>query len=431
MIYFFKSTRFSGISRICRKMSGISLAITLSLAVAGLFASCGSDTAHDHEGHSHSHEEHDHAHEGHSHEDHDHDGHDHDGHEDGDHDGEGKGHSDEIIFPAAKAKAAGVEVSVITPGEFNEVIPTSGRILSAAGSESTAVATQAGIVRLTKPWSVGMSVGSGTPLFTISNSKLPEGDVAGRAKIEYNRAKAEYERLEKLHSEKLATEQEYRDAKAAYENARLAYEATGAGHTGGTTVTAPKGGYVLECMVKDGDYVDVGTPLMTITQNRRLQLQADLPQRYAEALEYITSANFKSGSSDQVYSVRELNGRVVSHGSQAAAGSTFIPVIFEFDNARGVVAGSFAEVYLITVPRPSVMSVPKAALTEDQGVYAVYVQHDEEGYERRVVNIGKSDGRNVEILSGIKPGEKVVTKGAVHVKLASASKAIPGHTHNH
>lgn len=392
-----------------------------ALLSLSFFGSCSH--SHGHEGHDHEHEEHIHAGE-----DHDHD---HEGHSDNEGKDEHASHSEEIILSPDKAKAAGVEVQIIQPGEFNEAIATSGRILAAAGSQSTAVATQAGIVRLVQPWSDGMTVNAGAPLFTISNSKLPEGDVSSRAKIEYGRAKAEYERQQKLMADKLTTEQEYLSAKADYETARLMYEATGSGKTGGTTVTAPKGGYVLSCNVKDGDYVEIGAPLMTITQNRRLQLQADLPQRHIDALEYITSANFTTGNSDKTYSLRELNGRVVSHGAQAAGGSTFVPVIFEFDNTPGIVAGSFAQVYLLTVPRPSVIAVPKTAITEDQGIYAVYVQLDEEGYERRVVTPGKSNGRNVEILSGINPGDKVVTKGAMHVKLASASKAIPGHTHNH
>jgi multidrug efflux pump subunit AcrA (membrane-fusion protein) len=59
------------------------------------------------------------------------------------------------------------------------------------------------------------------------------------------------------------------------------------------------------------------------------------------------------------------------------------------------------------------------------------VQLDEEGYQRREVTLGGSDGQRVEIKSGLKEGEKVVTKGAIHVKLASASNAIPAHTHEH
>lgn len=406
-----KDTRF-----LCRCI----LAILLPIATI-LWTGCG-ESKHTHDHDEYSLEKHS------EHEDHEHDSHDE--HTDSEHADENS-HSEEIIFPASKAKAAGVEVTTVKLEEFNEVIPASGRILEAAGSESTAVATQAGIVRLLKPWNTGMQVNAGVPLFSISNSQLPEGDVAGKAKIEYQRAKSAFEKVEKLYQERLTTEQEYREAKASFEASKLAYESTGSGRTGGTTVTAPKGGYVLECLVKDGDFVEVGTPLMTLTQNRKLQLQANLPQRYAGSIDYITSANFKTGNSDNVYCLRELNGRVVSHGSRAAAGTSFIPVIFEFDNTGGLIAGSFAEIYLITVPRPSIISVPKSALTEDQGVYAVYVQLDEDGYERRVVTIGKTDGRRIEILNGLKEGEKVVTKGAIHVKLASASKAIPGHTHNH
>ena len=52
-------------------------------------------------------------------------------------------------------------------------------------------------------------------------------------------------------------------------------------------------------------------------------------------------------------------------------------------------------------------------------------------YQKREVKTGADDGARVEILSGLKEGEKLVTQGAIHVKLASASNAIPAHTHNH
>lgn len=368
---------------------------------------------------------------------HSHDDHEGESHSDTEHsagpvnDNHGHEH-EEIILSSCQAKAAGVEIGEVQPGDFHEVIVTSGRVLPAAGSESTAVATQAGIVRLSRPWSEGMPVGAGTPLFSISDSKLPEGDLSSRTRIEYQKAQAEFERIEKLHAEKLATEQDYIAAKAALETARVAYNAVGAGKSGGTVVTAPKGGYVLSCLVKDGDYVDVGTPMMTVTSSRRLQLQADLPGRSYGSIGTITSANFRlGGPDDRIFSLAGLNGRVISHGSRTSEGSTFVPVIFEFDNAPGVVAGSYAEVWLIGSPRPGVISVPETALTEEQGVYCVYVQLDKEGYERRVVRIGARDGERVEIISGLRPGERIVTKGAVHVRLASASKSIPGHTHNH
>ena len=158
---------------------------------------------------------------------HSHDDHEGESHSDTEHsagpvnDNHGHEH-EEIILSSCQAKAAGVEIGEVQPGDFHEVIVTSGRVLPAAGSESTAVATQAGIVRLSRPWSEGMPVGAGTPLFSISDSKLPEGDLSSRTRIEYQKAQAEFERIEKLHAEKLATEQDYIAAKAALETARVA-----------------------------------------------------------------------------------------------------------------------------------------------------------------------------------------------------------------
>ena len=96
-----------------------------------------------------------------------------------------------------------------------------------------------------------------------------------------------------------------------------------------------------------------------------------------------------------------------------------------------MLAGSFVEVYLLSGERQGVISLPVSAITEEQGLNFVYLQVDAEGYKKQEVKLGMRDGTRVEILSGLKGGEKVVTAGAMHVKLAAASNAIPAHTHNH
>ena len=93
--------------------------------------------------------------------------------------------------------------------------------------------------------------------------------------------------------------------------------------------------------------------------------------------------------------------------------------------------GAFVETYVLTGGRGDVLSVPVSALTDEQGLSFVYVQTDPSCYERREVHTGRSDGSRVEIKSGLAAGERVVVEGAVQVKLASASTAIPAHTHSH
>lgn len=368
------------------------------------------------------------------HNDHDHDhGHNHNAdheHSEHEHDGNAHEHSaGEIVFDAHKAKEAGVVVEPVEAGVFAEVIPTSGRILTSTADQSTVVATQPGIITLTQNWTTGMPVSAGAPLFRVSQSKLPEGDLAIRAKIDLETARKDYERVEKLYNQRLATASEYEAAKNTYENARLTSQALSNG--GGGSISATKGGYILDCLVKDGDFVDVGTPLMKITSTRRLQLQADLPIRNFGDISNLSSANFRLPQNETLYKLASLNGRLVSHSRVAEGNSAYVPVIFEFDNAPGVVAGSFAEIFLLGNPRQGVISVPVSALTEEQGIFYVYIQEDEDCYRKRRVTKGASDGQRVEITEGLKAGEKVVTQGAMAVKLASMSGAIPGHTHEH
>lgn len=75
--------------------------------------------------------------------------------------------------------------------------------------------------------------------------------------------------------------------------------------------------------------------------------------------------------------------------------------------------------------------LPRTALTEEQGLFFAYLQLDEEGYKKQEVTLGADNGKSVQVLSGIKAGDRVVTQGAYQVKLASASNAIPAHSHEH
>lgn len=338
-------------------------------------------------------------------------------------------HANLIELDQKKAQAAGVVVREIKPAAFHGVLKVSGKVLPASGSEKTVVATVAGIVSMVHPLTEGMSVGKGTSVFRISSDQLPEGDVAQRARIAYETALADYKRKKDLVADKIVTQKEYLDAKANMERAALAYKALGRSNSSGVAVVAQMSGFIKECLVKQGDYVDVGQPLMTISQNKHLYLRAEVPESSYGMLSQITSANFKTSYSQQVYQLSSMGGKLLTYGKASSMESAFIPVTFEFDNRNGVVPGAFAEIYLLTTQRPNVLSVPISAITEEQGVYFIYIQEEATHYRKQEVKLGESDGTRVEILSGLKSGEKVVTQGAIHVKLAASTMEIPGHSH--
>lgn len=330
------------------------------MGVLGLFilGSCNSKPGNNPEEHNHGTEAHDHDHEGHDHEN---EGHsatkECEGHNHGSEASESE-HSDEIILPKAKAEAAGVKVSTIEPGTFEQVIKTSGQVLAAQGDESVAVATVAGVVSFHGKVTEGMSVGKGSTLLTISSSNIADGDPVQRARITYEISKKEYERMKALVKNKIVSDKDFAQAEQNYENARISYEALAKGNTkGGQAISSPIGGYVKNILVKEGDYVTIGQPLVSVTQNRRLFLRAEVSEKYYPYLRTIGSANFKTPYDNKVYALKELSGRLLSFGKSAGDNSFYVPVTFEFDNKGDIIPGSFVEVYLLSTPMENVISL--------------------------------------------------------------------------
>jgi multidrug efflux pump subunit AcrA (membrane-fusion protein) len=61
----------------------------------------------------------------------------------------------------------------------------------------------------------------------------------------------------------------------------------------------------------------------------------------------------------------------------------------------------------------------------------VFVQAAGESFERRPVRLGKQDDSYLQVIDGIKPGERVVTQGAYLIRLSALSAQIPAHGHVH
>lgn len=343
-------------------------------------------------------------------------------------------HADEIILSPEQAREAGVKVESVAPGMFHGVIHTSGKVMAASCDETTVVATISGRVAYKNHVSEGLKVAAGTTLFSITSRdmQMADGDPVQRARIDYERAERDYTRAKTLIKDRIISEKDLAVAKSEYDAAKLTYTSMQRTRSaGGVVVTAPRGGYVKQCLVNGGDYVEAGQPLAVITQNKHLYLRAEIPERRFNELNKIKCAKFRTSYSKRLYDITDMGGRIQSYGRSAELNSSYIPVIFEFNNTGDVVQGSYAEIYLITTDRPNVLTLPLTALTEEQGLHYVYIQIDKEGYRKQEVTLGESDGDRVEILSGIKRGDRVVTKGAMQVKLASAANVIPAHNHNH
>lgn len=377
-----------------------------AIAVVGL-SSC----------HEHSHGEHD--------ADHDHDHH---------HESEEAAHagqsSDEISFSEDKQKTFNIITDSVRVIPFASVIHVGGQMLPAQGDEFVLVAPSSGVVSFKTTLSQGSFLQEGSVVAQISSEAIAGGDQVARAKASYETALSQYERATQLSSEGLISKTEYEQAHLAYVQAKSEYEALGSVSQGsGVPVKVGSKGYVRSLEVVSGQYVQAGQPIVTLSRGRSLILQAEVPERYASTLGTVLDANF-SVPSGEIYSVRELGGRVLSRARNAVDG--YFTVTLEVPDRGTLVSGAYAEVWLKSAKSSAeCIVIPTSALIEEQGIYSVFVQLDEDCFRKREVKLGESDGRRVQVVSGLEVGETIVTGGTMHIKLASVASVPAGHNHNH
>jgi membrane fusion protein, heavy metal efflux system len=109
-----------------------------------------------------------------------------------------------------------------------------------------------------------------------------------------------------------------------------------------------------------------------------------------------------------------------------------LPLHIEIDNPGGrLLVGQAGTAVLYTRRRQEMPVIPRSALLNESGRPIVFVQVEGESFEKRRIEIGPRDGDLVGIRSGLKPGERVVTRGVYEVLLASAAKGLPAEGHVH
>lgn len=413
--------------------------IFLTIAIAVGLISCGNNVNRQQStdnGHEHQHSEscnHDHDH------DHDYD-HDHN-HDHSAHSSQLTAHShnhgdDAITFSVEQQNKIDFEVVETVSEPLYQIIRTSAQIVPSQEGEKILTATTSGIVSFeNKDIVPGLDVKSGQTLFSIDNDNMADGSLAVRRQeieAEYNKAKAEYERKQSLADDKIISESELLDAETEYLKAKKQYENMLQNYPEGKTLhRASISGSIKDILIPNNSYVEAGQPIMTLAQNSKLYLRADLQQKYYPVLKDIKTANIKTPDGT-VYSLEDLSGRLISYGKTTDVSNPLIPITFEIKNNGNIIPGSFVEIFITAESDKMGIMLPNTAIVEEMGIYCVFVQTCVDSFEKRLITKGVTDGYNTQILKGVHAGEKVVSKGAINVKLAQGSAALDphaGHVH--
>lgn len=331
----------------------------------------------------------------------------------------------------------GLTLEKVTPSPFGQIIKTSAQVLPSQGDEREATASTSGVVSFTNPNLVeGTAVKAGQQLFTIESNNMADNNMSVRyqeAAANYNAAKLAYERKQRLAEDKIVSLTDLEQAHATYEAAKAVYDNLKSNFSkNGAVVRAPISGYVQRIHVSNGSFVNAGQTAVTVSQNRDLQLRAEVQSRYYSCLKNIKGVNIRIPGDNQTYTLEELGGSLVSYGKATDVNCPLVPVTFRIRNVGQLLSGSFVNAYIITQSDREVLSVPKEAIVEEMGSYFLFVKVHDGEYEKRLVTLGATDGLRTEVTSGLQTGEVVVTKGTSMVRLAQNSAALDphaGHVH--
>ncbi len=208
------------------------------------------------------------------------------------------------------------------------------------------------------------------------------------------------EEVETWRTKVLTARAELAQAKAALGQAKLNLD--------DAYVKAPFSGIIQTRTVETGQYVQTGTVLATLIRRDPLLLRFKAPESDATRMTIGMKANFKVGNS-----LNDFTAKIVHIAESSEEGSRMVPITAEIEDTgdEALRPGSFAE---ITVPVAVAILHPvvtQTAIRPSEKGFLAYVVENGLAVER-IVQLGlrTSEGL-VEVISGLKAGEMLVTRG--------------------
>lgn len=250
----------------------------------------------------------------------------------------------------------------------------------------------------------------------LANAKI----VLQNAEIEYNRNKDLFTNEIISQQEFLNSELNYKRAKQDVKNAQSDYEIIKLGSAGGsasanTNVRATVSGTVLELPVKEGDQViesnsfNAGTTIAVIADLSKMIFEGKVDEAEVAKLSIGMPLTVNLGAIQDKDYVAKLKFIAPKGTEEQGAVQFKIEGDLTLDNEFFVRAGYSANASLILERKDSVMAISEALLQFDKESEEPYVEVEvaDQKFERKEIEIGISDGINVEIISGLTMEDKI------------------------
>lgn len=332
------------------------------------------------------------------------------------------------------------------PGSLAQVTPPmAGRLLLPAGKTMPLVGEKV---------EAGQTLALIQPTFSEVAARFVEAEAeVVRAKLALEQADLALKRIEKLVKAEAKSGRELQEAEFALKGAQAKYDAAlalqGTFRQASTSLSGPGGApnqvavelrspiagtIIAQSGAAVGEFITAEKAVFTVLDSGNVFVEAHVPEASVQRLGATGAATYEvPGVSGRFAPITSDGaGRLVFVGIQVDAATRTVPLIYEVKNPENRLrVGQSVSLYVETARAEDALAIPSAAIVEEDGRPIAFVQVGGETFQKRDLTVGIRDGNWVQVRSGLAEGERVVTKGAYAVRLASVSSAIPAHGHVH
>ncbi len=231
------------------------------------------------------------------------------------------------------------------------------------------------------------------------------------AQVSYAQASAQYktaqEHLKGLQG--VGKQEQTKEAAAQVESARGRYQAAQA-QLSYSEIHSPISGVITDRPLYAGEMANAGSPLLTVMDVSRVVARAQVPQEQAGLLSVNDAATIAAADGSS-----EVAGKVTVVGPAVDPNSTTLQVWVEAANPGGRLRpGTSVRVSIVAATLKDAIVVPaEALLPSAQGADSMVVIGPDSVAHETNVKVGVQDGGKIQILSGLSPGDRVVTVGGL------------------
>jgi RND family efflux transporter MFP subunit len=308
---------------------------------------------------------------------------------------------------------------VATPVERGSRVDANSELIRIAAAEGEAQAAEAQANAAQIEARLGVT---GNETFAVE--RVPE---VANARATLQLARTELERAQQLYKQQLLSQSEFDQKKAQTDSAERQYDVARNGAAqqyqallaararvtmaqkalADTTVRSPFAGVVGERFVSVGDYVTRGTKVASVMRVDPLRVELTVPEQFVSAVATGRAVTFEVDS----YPGETFTGQVryVSPSLAAETRALMIEAVVPNPESR-LKPGFFATAQIEQATTAPGVLVPATAVRTVSGTARVFVVNGDR-VEERIVTAGQAVGERVEITSGLKAGEKVVSTG--------------------